>query len=140
MNKINVEPIKQISDRETQKILKTSGSPYSPEAKSQIESLALDYAYDLASEGTRLAKREGLQQIGTAHVYEAKKRLFSIDRRNWIKRLSNSIGGILIGSGFSVFLYLGAGYSITSITSSIIITGGFFVFLGAILLMFGIRN
>ena len=83
----------EVTDDELQRMLKTNGPPISPEAQIIIEDAATGYAEDLVLEAARLARRENLQQIGTAHVKEAQKRLLSIDRRNWTKRLCGSTGG-----------------------------------------------
>ncbi|MGR0480276.1 MAG: hypothetical protein ACTFAL_02410 [Candidatus Electronema sp. V4] len=60
-------------------MLGTKGTPYSPEAETKIEDFSADYGEQLVLEAARLASREGLQQISTGHVDDAKRRLRSIE-------------------------------------------------------------
>lgn len=124
-------------DVQVKRMLKTDGTPFSPEARIQIENLATDYAEGLVLEAARLARRESLQQISTAHVEEAKKRLLSIDRRNWMKRFTGSIGGALLGIGSAPFISLWTG---TSTPTTLVIAGGLCLVFGSVLLMFGVRE
>ena len=127
----------EVTDDELQRMLKTNGPPISPEAQIIIEDAATGYAEDLVLEAARLARRENLQQIGTAHVKEAQKRLLSIDRRNWTKRLCGSTGGVLLGIGAAPFISLWAG---TATPVSLVVAGGICLVLGSFLLMFGVRE
>jgi hypothetical protein len=124
---------------EIQKTLRTQGEPYSPEAKRKIEDFSEAYAAELIWEAARLASREGVQQIGTVHVEEAKRRLLSIDKRNLIKRLSGNLGGILVGIGTAPLLSLWNGSS-PAPTPQMLMIGGVLLATGAGLLVFSLVN
>jgi hypothetical protein len=123
---------------EIQKTLRTEGEPYSPEAKRKIEDFSEAYAAELVWEAARLASREGVQQIGTVHVEEAKRRLLSIDKRNLIKRFSGNAGGVFVGIGASPFISLLSGTP--SPAPLIIVGGGILLVIGAGLLVFSLVN
>lgn len=116
-----------------QKILRTKGIPYSPEAETNIQDFSVDYGEQLVLEAARLASREGLQQISTGHVDDAKKRLRSVERRNWKKKLCGQVGGASLGLGLSTLAPCFASSSSISISTVIICVVSFFI--GGVLLM-----
>jgi hypothetical protein len=117
-----------------QKMLRTEGHPYSPEAGTNIQDLSVDYGKQLVLEAARLASREGLQQISTGHVDDARKRLRSIERRNWKKKLCGQVGGGFLGLGLSTLAPCFVNISQISIYTLII--GVVSLFIGTMLLMF----
>ena len=92
------------SDDVVRTLLRTEGDPYSPEARVTINGCFTEYAEQLVLEATHLAKRDSLQQISPVHVEEAKKRLRSIERRNWKKKLCGQSSGVLLGVGLSTLV------------------------------------
>lgn len=96
-------------------MLGTEGEPYSPEAKTKIEDFSADYGVELVLEAARVAERDGVQQISCIHVEEAKKRLRSIERRNWKKKLYGQSSGVLLGVGLSTLVPIFSNISQASI-------------------------
>jgi hypothetical protein len=121
------------SDDVVRTLLGTEGDPYSPEARVTINEYFTEYAEQLVYEATHLAKRDSLQQISPVHVEEAKKRLRSIERRNWKKKLCGQVGGASLGLGLSTLAPCFVNSSSISISTVLICVISFFV--GAALLM-----
>ncbi|MCI5139237.1 MAG: hypothetical protein D3922_12660 [Candidatus Electrothrix sp. AR1] len=103
------------SDDVVRTLLGTEGDPYSPEAEATIKDFFSDYSVELVLEAARLAKRDSVQQISSVHVEEAKKRLRSIERRNWKKKLYGQSSGVLLGVGLSTLVPILSNISQTSI-------------------------
>jgi hypothetical protein len=79
----------------------TKGKPYSPAAEAKLEYFSVAYGKELVVEAERVAKWEDVDQISCIHVEEAKRRLRSIERRNWKKKLYGQVGGVSFGFGVS---------------------------------------
>lgn len=79
----------------------TKGKPYSPEAEAKLEYFSVAYGKELVVEAERVARWEDVDQISCIHVEEAKRRLRSIERRNWKKKLCGQVGGVSFGFGLS---------------------------------------
>jgi hypothetical protein len=114
-------------------MLGTEGEPYSPAAKTKIEDFSADYGVQLVLEAARIAKRDSIQQISPTHVEEAKKRLRSIERRNWKKKLCGQVGGASLGLGLSTLAPFFVNSSQISISTVIICVVSFLI--GTVLLM-----
>ncbi|MCW5200129.1 hypothetical protein VU05_05505 [Desulfobulbus sp. F1] len=82
----------------------TKGKPYSPEAAAKLEYFSVVYGKKLVVEAERVAKEEYVDQISCIHVEEAERRLRSIERRNWPKKLCGHASGVLLGVGLSTLV------------------------------------
>ena len=112
----------------------TKGKPYSPEAEAKLEYFSVAYGKELVVEAERVAKWEDVDQISCIHVKEAKRRLRSIERRNWKKKLCGPVGGAFLGLGLTMFVQFFLDSSLISIcTISICVVS---CIGGAVLLMY----
>ncbi len=121
------------SDDVVRTLLETEGDPYSPEAKARIRDFFTDYSVELLLEAARLAKRDSVQQVSSVHVEEARKRLRSVERRDWKKKLCGQVGGASLGLGLSTLAPCFVNSSQLSISTVIICVVSFLV--GTVLLM-----
>jgi hypothetical protein len=121
------------SDDVVRALLETEGDPYSPEAKARTRDFFTDYSVELLLEAARLAKRDSVQQVSSVHVEEAKKRLRSVERRNWKKKLCGQVGGASLGLGLSTLAPCFVNSSQISISTVIICVVSFLI--GTVLLM-----
>jgi len=111
----------------------TKGKPYSPAAEKKLEDFSVAYGKELVVEAERVARWEEVDQISRIHVEEAKRRLRSIERRNWQKKLCGQVGGASLGLGLSTLAPCFVNSSQISISTVIICVVSFFA--GGVLLM-----
>lgn len=111
----------------------TKGKPYSLEAEAKLEYFSVAYGKELVVEAERIAKWDDADQINCKHVEEAKRRLRSVERRNWKKKLCGQVGGASLGLGLSTLAPCFVSSTPISISTVIICVVSFLV--GAVLLM-----
>ena len=78
--------------------------PWSPEAIELLKGLSADFGDGLFEEAVKLANREELQQVGTPHVQEARRRVLAQRKGGWFKTFAGTLGGLFLGCMIGMFV------------------------------------
>lgn len=109
-NPIDDEALNEVG----QTALGTSGQWVSPEAKISLEHFLAKYSDKLINEALRLARTDRAQQVSTANVEEANRRILERPRAKWIIKFSGTLGGAFLGCVVAMVINLFQGGSTTN--------------------------
>ena len=119
--KRTIVPTKSELNQTGQALLDTSGETWAPEARKLLEEMCSRHSDELISEAFKLAKRDGVQQVGLPHVKEARSRVFSRRSKKWVVTFFDTIGGILLGSVAGMLHTMGLGHTMNQMEICVLV-------------------
>lgn len=106
-NEVSTNDLNQIRTIE-EEIDNLNISPLSSKAYDFLKQNITDYIRDILSEAFRIAKRQKADNVSQSHIEQASINLIAKRKSKW-KYLVGTIGGILLGTGFSNIYTMASG-------------------------------